>query len=203
MRAVPNWHEVLHGLGVLKQADASAIARRMNLSHDEVAAVLEVAAAHGRVVRVQERFVLTPLARLALAADYSRVHADLRADAAFAEALQRFEIVNRDLKALMTAWQTVEVGGELHPNMHEDAAHDARIIDRLGRFHDRVEPLLSALCRLVPRLSVYAAGLEAALARAESGDHRFVADVGLESYHSLWFDLHEELLRLSGTARQE
>jgi hypothetical protein len=203
MRALPHWHEVLHGLGVLKQADASAIARRMSLPEANVAEVLGVAEAHGRVVRVHGRYVLTPLARLALAADYSRVHAGLRADTGFAEAVHRFETVNRELKALMTAWQTVEVGGVSHPNMHEDSAHDARIIDRLGRFHDRVEPLLSALCRFVPRLSVYSAGLEEALALAESGDHRFVADVGLDSYHSLWFDLHEELLRLSGTARQE
>jgi hypothetical protein len=203
MRAVPHWHAVLHGLGVLKHADAAAIARRMQLPVPEVEAALAVAEAHGRVVAVGGRHLLTPLARLALAASYSREHAALRAMPDFRDALARFEEVNRDLKALMTQWQTIAVGGEVVPNTHDDPAHDARIIDRLGRFHDRVAPLLADFTRLVPRLSVYEGALEAALTRAEDGDIAFVADVGIESYHSLWFDLHEELLRLSGTERQE
>ena len=78
-----------------------------------------------------------------------------------------------------------------------------RIIDRLGRFHDRVTPLLNQFAVLLPRLGVYRDGLLAALERAEDGDIAFVSDVGCESYHTLWFDLHEELLRLSGTERVE
>ncbi|WP_448579833.1 hypothetical protein [Thermaurantiacus sp.] len=203
MRATPHWHAVLHGLAVLKHADPAAIARRMQVPLPKVEAVLALAEAHGRVVTVGGRHMLTPLARLALAASYSREHAGLRANPEFRAALARFEEVNRELKALMTQWQTIAVGGEVVPNTHDDPAHDARIIDRLGRFHDRVVPLLDDLSRLVPRLAVYAAALDSALTHAEDGDIAFVADVGIESYHSLWFDLHEELLRLSGTERQE
>lgn len=199
----PGWHLALHGLAILRTATPADVARRMAMDAGEAQAMLDLAAAHGRVVRSGERLMLAPLARLALAADYSRTCAQLRADPAFGEAVAQFEVVNRDLKALMTDWQTRSIGGVTLPNDHADADHDARIIDRLGRFHDRVTPLLDRLAVLVPRLLVYRDGLLAALERAEDGAIGFVSDVACESYHTLWFDLHEELLRLSGTERVE
>jgi hypothetical protein len=199
----PHWHLALHGLAILRTATPADVARRMAMDAADAEAMLTLAAAHGRVVRTGDRLMLTPLARLALAADYSRTCAALRADPAFAAAVERFEVVNVDLKALMTSWQTRIIGGVTLPNDHADTAHDQGIIDRLGRFHDRVTPLLDQLAALLPRLAVYRDGLLAALERAEDGAIAFVSDVGCESYHTLWFDLHEELLRLSGTERVE
>lgn len=199
----PSWHLALHGLAILRAATAPEVARRMAMVPAEVDAMLSLAAAHGRVVRAGDRLMLAPLARLALAADYSRSCAALRADPGFMAALVQFEQVNHDLKALMTDWQTRSIGGVALANDHSDAAHDQRIIDRLGRFHDRVTPLLDQFAVLVPRLAVYRDGLLLALEQAEDGDIAFVSDVGCESYHSLWFDLHEELLRQSGTERME
>jgi hypothetical protein len=199
----PAWHLALHGLAILRTATPADVARRMAMDVAATEAMLTLAAAHGRVVRAGDRLMLAPLARMALAADYSRTCAALRADPAFAEAVSRFELVNRDLKALMTDWQTRTVAGVTLANDHADSAHDQRIIDRLGRFHDRVTPLLDQFAALLPRLGVYRDGLLAALERAEDGDSGFVSDVGCESYHTLWFDLHEELLRLSGTERVE
>ncbi|MFM7120482.1 MAG: hypothetical protein ACKOZX_09605 [Gammaproteobacteria bacterium] len=175
----------------------------MALDPADTESMLALAAAHGRVVRAGDRLMLAPLARLALATDYSRTCAHLRSDPAFIEAVARFEVINRDLKALMTDWQTRTVGGVTLANDHADSAHDQRIIDRLGRFHDRVTPLLDQFAALLQRLAVYRDGLLEALERAEDGDITFVSDVGCESYHTLWFDLHEELLRLSGTERVE
>ncbi len=199
----PDWHLALHGLAILRTATPADVARRMAMDAANAVAILALAAQHGRVVRTGDRLMLAPLARLALAADYSRTCSALRADPAFAAAVERFEVVNRDLKALMTDWQTRTVAGVALANDHADAAHDQRIIDRLGRFHDRVTPLLDQFAALLPRLAVYRDGLLEALERAEDGDIGFVSDVGCESYHTLWFDLHEELLRLSGTERVE
>jgi hypothetical protein len=199
----PAWHFALHGLAILRTATPADVARRMAMDVTETEAMLTLAVTHGRVVCAGDRLVLAPLARMALAADYSRTCAALRANPAFGEAVSRFEVVNRDLKALMTDWQTRTVAGVTLANDHADTAHDQRIIDRLGRFHDRVTPLLDQFAVLVPRLVVYRDGLLAALESSEDGDIAFVSDVGCESYHTLWFDLHEELLRLSGTERVE
>lgn len=199
----PAWHLALHGLAILRTAAPAEVATRFGLDRAEAEAVFELAAAHGRVLRSGEKLVLAPLARLALSAEYSRTCAALRADPDFTGCVERFEEVNKELKSLMTDWQTRTVGGVALPNDHTDAAHDERIIDRLGRFHDRITPLLDRFADLVPRLAIYRDGLLEALERAEDGEIAYISEVGCESYHTLWFDLHEDLLRLSGTERDE
>jgi hypothetical protein len=54
-----------------------------------------------------------------------------------------------------------------------------------------------------PRLSWYARKLSAALERAEDGAHEWVSDAKIESYHTVWFEMHEDLLRLLGRERSE
>ena len=38
---------------------------------------------------------------------------------------------------------------------------------------------------------------------AEDGEHEWVSDVRRDSYHTVWFELHEELLRIMGREREE
>jgi hypothetical protein len=198
-----NRHRILHGLAVLKAAPTAALARRTGLAEQAVEAELQAAEAAGRTVRVGERWTLAPLARLALQADYSRLFADTRADPAIAEANAAFETINVALKQLMTDWQVVTVAGTQIANDHSDAAHDARIIDRLGALHERAEPVLARLEGAIPAVGFYRRALLEALERAEDGDIAWVSDAGLESYHTLWFELHEELIRALGGRRTE
>lgn len=196
-------HQVLHGLAILKAAPAAALARRTGLPPETVEAELAAAEAAGRTVRAGERWTLAPLARLALQADYSRVFADVRADTEVAEANADFETINVALKQLMTDWQLITVAGQHIANDHSDAAHDARIIDRLGALHERAEPVLARLEAGIPAVGFYRRALLEALERAEDGDIAWVSDAGLESYHTLWFELHEELIRALGGRRTD
>lgn len=196
-------HLVLHGLAVLKAAPAADIARRLGLAEDRVEAELARAEGAGRAVRAAGRWTLSPLARMALQADYSRVHADVRDDPAVRAANQDFEVLNHALKELMTDWQVVTIAGERVPNDHQDKAHDARIIDRLGSLHERSEPVLKRLEARIPTLAFYRLALLEALEKAEDGDIAWVSDVSCESYHTLWFELHEELIRILGGSRTD
>ena len=45
--------------------------------------------------------------------------------------------------------------------------------------------------------------LGAALEKAEDGAIEWVSDAKIESYHTLWFELHEDLLRLMRREREE
>jgi hypothetical protein len=45
--------------------------------------------------------------------------------------------------------------------------------------------------------------LGAALEKAEDGEIAWVSDAKIESYHTLWFELHEDLLRLMRRERAE
>lgn len=195
--------QVLHALAILKAAPADAVARRTGLPEATVHAELAAAEASGRTASASSRWTLTPLARLALQSDYSRLHADTRTDPAIREANTQFEILNTELKQLMTDWQVVTVAGQRIPNDHSDPGHDARIIDRLGALHERAEPILARLESGIPALAFYRRALLEALENAEDGDIAWVSDAARESYHTLWFELHEELIRALGGTRTE
>ena len=62
---------------------------------------------------------------------------------------------------------------------------------------------LPGLGRGLPRLKIYGDKLLAALEAAEDGDVEWVSDIRRDSYHTVWFELHEELLRIMGTERDE
>jgi len=102
----------------------------------------------------------------------------------------------------MTRWQTVTVGGEAVPNDHTDADYDARIMDELGKLDEEAGPVLDVLAGLVPRLAVHRRRLTEALDRASAGETDFVSGVRVASYHTVWFELHEDLLRLLGRTRE-
>ena len=52
-------------------------------------------------------------------------------------------------------------------------------------------------------MTCYRERLERALTKARDGDQRFVASPRVDSYHSVWFELHEDLIRLSGRLRSD
>ena len=194
---------VLHGLAIKKHADAAAVAAAVGLDEAEVRAALDEAVENGRAARVGEAYSLTPVARVALDGAYSRLYASQRADDVFIAACERFEAINRELKALMTAWQTIEIDGESVANDHGNKDYDNRLIDRLGSLHERAGTNLRELAAGLPRLAIYAQKLEAALEKAEDGAIEWVSGARIESYHTVWFELHEDLLRILGRARQE
>ena len=194
---------VFHGLVVKRHAPAAAIASLIGLDEARVQSVLTEAVASGRAIEARHGFAITPLGRLALEGRYSLHFAQLRNDAQFVAAYESFERINTRLKKIITEWQTIEVAGERVANDHTDAAYDAGVMDRLGAVHEQVEPVLMTLAASLPRISIYARKLLSALEAAEGGEKEWVSDIKRESYHTLWFELHEDLLRIMGKARQE
>jgi pyruvate,orthophosphate dikinase len=50
---------------------------------------------------------------------------------------------------------------------------------------------------------MYGARLTRAVEAATAGDARFVASPRVDSYHGIWFELHEDLIQLAGRTRAE
>jgi hypothetical protein len=194
---------VLHGLAIKRHATAAAVANAMGLSEGNVSASLARAVATNRAVEVSGAYVIAPLASLALEARYSVHFAELREDAGFCRAYETFERVNRTLKKVITDWQTIDVRGTRVANPHTDKEHDAAIIDRLAAIHEQIEPALAELAQRLPRLGIYSRKLQEALDAAEDGNSEWVSDIRRDSYHTVWFELHEELLRIMGRVREE
>jgi len=196
-------HLVMHGLAIKKHATPEAVAGILGMEVETVRTTLAQLVEGKRVVEAQGKYMLAPAARMALDSDYSRLYEEARGDSSFRDGYNEFERLNTTLKQLITEWQTIEVRGQRVPNDHGDTDHDDKIIDRLGELHERAEAALVKLARVLPRFSAYRDKLAAALERAEDGDIAWVSDAKIESYHTLWFELHEDLLRLMRREREE
>lgn len=196
-------HLVLHGLAIKKYALPDAIASLLGLPEDRVKVVLQEGVARGTVTDVGGKYAVSPAARVSLRSNYGRFYSSLRSSEEFREAYLAFEKVNTDLKALITDWQTLKIGGKLVPNDHSDEAYDEQVLKRLAKLHANAEKVLNALAAVLPRMEIYLQKLEEALEKAEEGDIAWVSDAKTESYHTVWFELHEDLLCLLGEQRKE
>jgi pyruvate,orthophosphate dikinase len=118
-------------------------------------------------------------------------------------ALDAFLPFDHRMKDIVTAWQVREIEGEPTLNDHSDANYDARVLAGLAALHEDAAAWLGKLSRGIGRLDAYRVRLDRALSLARNGDQRFVASPRVESYHTVWFELHEDLIRLSGRKRAE
>ena len=195
--------QAMHGLAIKKFGSAAAVADALNGAESDVQAGLDQAVGEGLAMAAKGAFMLTPKGQKALAAEYPTQFATLRENAAFVAGYGKFEIINNELKQLITDWQTMIVAGDTVPNDHSNAEYDEKIIAKLGDLHERAEPMLAGLAAALPRLSRYADRLNAALDKAESGELNFVSGAKIDSYHTVWFELHEDLLRILERKRDD
>ena len=145
------------------------------------------------------RISSTGRARLSELLDEERKGADTTALAA---AYDEFRAVNADFKALVTDWQ-LKGGPQGRPNTHDDAEYDAAVLARLDEVHARVAPIIEAAATQLPRLNAYPSKLLVALGKVKDGDTAWLTAPLIDSYHTVWFELHEELILATGLTREE
>lgn len=121
---------------------------------------------------------------------------------AVTDAYERFLSYNGPLLRVVTDWQLVDANpSSLVVNDHADAAYDAAVIERLRAIHRAVLPICSSLTSALDRFSVYAPRFEDALDRLGSGDVSAFDGSDVDSYHHVWFELHDHLLATLGIDR--
>jgi hypothetical protein len=118
--------------------------------------------------------------------------------AAIAAAYDDFRCLNADFKQLVSDWQLKN--GE--PNPHDDEAYDSAVLARLADVHARVAPIMATVTAELPRLAGYSGKLAYALAKVQSGETTWLARPTVDSYHTVWFELHEELILAAGLTRE-
>jgi hypothetical protein len=195
---------VLHGLRLKGFAGADAVAESVGLGEADAKPVLDALVDEELATYREGRiagFALTPAGRLA--------HARLLAEELDATgqrtvvqgAYERFLAINKDLLAICTAWQLRDVDGESVINDHADADHDAAVIAQLGGLHEQVSPICADLAAALDRFAGYGPRLGNALARVRAGDADWFTKPMIASYHTVWFELHEDLLATLGIER--
>ncbi len=193
---------VLHALRTKGMADEEAVAQAAGVPTEQVGAVLEAQAQQGWVRyrdgsrakgwmllgagRVEgERLVA---AEVEASGGRSRIH----------ELYRSFLVLDPELKSVCTDFQ---VRGDQTLNDHTDPDYDNEVISRLAEVNRRVQPVVAQLSEALDRFGHYGGRLDNALNRVLSGEIDWFTKPSLDSYHEVWFELHEDLLATLGIDR--
>lgn len=187
---------VLQAVRLKGRVSAADLAATLGEGADDVAAAVDRLMRSGLLVD-GKALRLSPGGRIRLgellAAE--RQHIDT---AAMAAAYTDFRSVNSEFKALVTDWQVKN--GE--PNAHDNVDYDAAVLARLDDVHRRVAPIVAAAAMQLPRLGRYCVKLQAALDKVRAGETVWLARPLIDSFHTVWFELHEELILAAGLTRE-
>jgi pyruvate, orthophosphate dikinase len=118
-------------------------------------------------------------------------------------ALDDFLDLDQRVKSAVTAWQLRDDKDGQVVNDHSDAAYDAAVLERLEAIHADTVAWLTPLAAGPDRLAGYWVRLGRAIKQALGGDQRYVASPRVDSYHGIWFELHEDLIQLAGRTRED
>jgi len=192
---------VLHALRVKGFAETDVLAEVTRLDDVTVVRALEEFAAEDLVARRNgvevSGWILTPQGR---AEHEKRLAEELDTAGARAEVERRyveFTRLNAAVLQVCTDWQLRD--GAV--NDHGDRGYDADVVDRLGELHAQAEPVLDGLAAALPRFGGYRDRLRTALERVRAGEREWFDKPLIDSYHSVWFELHEDLLATLGLER--
>lgn len=113
-----------------------------------------------------------------------------------------FARLDRDVKDVITRWQIRLVGGVSVANDHRDRAYDRGVLAELLAVCEAAVAWLAPLAELRSRYIRYGERLSSGAARAAAGEGAWVCGLGVDSVHSVWWQLHGELLLLLGRSRE-
>ena len=194
---------VLHALRCVGASGVGRLTDAVARTDIDVEDVLLALAAQGLVANTRGPFggwSLTDAGRAANADRIAGELADAGARSRVEEAFDRFLELNPCLLDVCTAWQLRGPGDASQLNDHLDAGYDARVLRRLAALDREARVVCRDLAAALDRFAAYGVRLAASLVRARTGVTGAVAD-DLDSYHAVWFQLHEDLLVTLGRPR--
>jgi hypothetical protein len=184
--------DILQTLRIKGLADPDEIAAA--LGAESVETVLPALAERGFIAPTEgsSKWILTPEGL----AEQGRLATELSADGPAEDLRLAYEVfldLNAPVKELVSDWQAGD----------QSEAQAGEILEELAEIHQHLGEGMEIGSRSVPRLNVYTGRLGAALDKVRAGDLRFLADPTIPSFHTVWFECHEDLLLLLGKTRAE
>lgn len=183
---------VLHAIRVKGIASPAAIADATGLPVEQVEQELAILEADElalqRPSRKRPGWVLTEQGRDAHSAQLAAAHDDAQRGE-IASHYEGFLAVNAQVKAVSAKWQHAT-----------DDATRFDLIDRIEALHGHAAPVLERAGAAAERYGRYGARLGAALEKLEDDQRYFVSPL-VDSYHTVWFECHEDFLLTLGRTR--
>jgi pyruvate, orthophosphate dikinase len=194
--------EVAKVLLIKGVAAADQLSLNLGADPDAIQAAVDQLGADGLVVAVSGGHRLSAEGKLQALAAFDADRELVGADR-LVELLSSFHELDLRMKDTVTAWQLRAGGDEPVFNDHSDATYDNQVLERLAELHRDALVWMAPLSAALQRFDRYQLRLERSLSAARGGDQRYVASPRVDSYHSVWFELHEDLIRLVGRRRSD
>ena len=192
---------VLHGLRVKGMADAATVAERFGLDRELVDELLLDYEAYGWITHVifvdVDGWALTAAGRVE---NERRLAAELDRTGTRSEVVpahEGFLALNSRFLNTITKWQ-------IRPKPTDRLAandHIERVLDDLHDLGRELQPVCETHTIALPRFAGYSERYAAALDRAARGGQAWVAQPKIDSCHTVWMELHEDLLATLGLER--
>jgi hypothetical protein len=195
---------VMHGLRLKGFGEAAAIGEAVGVAEADAKPVLDQLVIAGLATYRDGRLSGFSLTRAGREQHATALAAELDAAGArpaVEDAYRRFLGLNADLLAICTSWQLLDVDGEPTVNDHSDVAHDDAVIAQLASLHATAEPICADLARALDRFGGYGPRLSHAVQQVLAGDGDWFTKPMIASYHTVWFEMHEDLLSTLGIER--
>jgi pyruvate,orthophosphate dikinase len=113
---------------------------------------------------------------------------------AMERAYARFIPLNEQFKRLVSEWQLKSAAGNAADGWDT-------LVARVRALHGEFRPIVEETAKVAGRLAPFTPRFEAALAAMAAGDASMLASPLKDSYHTVWFEYHEELIALTGRDR--
>ena len=191
--------DAVRALGTKGFATAQQLADALRSKPDAVQPILDQLVADELAVASAGAFRLTERGK-ARSSQLLATDRDAWGSEAANAALDAFLALDTRMKEAVTAWQ---LKAPDVVNDHADEAYDRGVLARLEELHADAVAWLIPIERACPRLGAYRPRLARALAEAIAGDPKYVASPRVDSYHGIWFELHEDLIQLAGRTRED
>ena len=193
----------MHGLRLKGFAEAPAIAAAVGLDDAVVEEHLGKLQAEELVTHRDGRLSGWTLTKTGRAEQERLAQDDLAASGdldAVRAAYATFLDLNGRFKVLCTDWQLRD--GELYD--HADATYNQSILDRLAEIDALLRAeVLTPLAGLLVRFEVYGPRFAESVRLLGSGALDYLTKPIIDSYHTIWFELHEDLLTGLGIDRSQ
>ncbi|MBF6619363.1 MAG: hypothetical protein ITG02_03935 [Patulibacter sp.] len=190
----PTAFDVLHALRVKGIAAPETLADALGVAVETVVDRLAALDADGlafeRPSRKRPGWVVSETGRDAHA-EWLAAGADDATRTRLDEHYQRFLVVNAEVKGLSARWQSAA-----------DDAERFDLTERLETAHEQAVPALEQAGAVIGRYGRYPERLQEALDKIHE-DPRYFVSPRVDSYHTVWFECHEDFLLTLGRTRAE
>jgi hypothetical protein len=196
----------LHAVRLKGMADDDEVAARFGLDPTLVRELLLDFQAYGWITRVEfvgtAGWTLSESGRSENERQLAQELAVADSNSTIRHVYMAFLPHNDRLLRACTDWQLRPTGADpLAANEHTDKEWDQRVLATLSSLCDDFRPLCQELGGRFVRFQGYDDRFAAALERVERGEHSWVARPRVDSCHTVWMELHEDLVATLGIRR--